>query len=80
LIQKHENRLIQHINLQLPGDIESEASIIEVRKGIQEKIRFGCPHCNSDEIVGHGKLKEERGTNAGHAIRPLTTLLIFRNN
>jgi len=50
-------KLIHYINLQLPQVSDGETSVIEVRKGIQEKSRFACPHCNSDEIVGHGKYK-----------------------
>lgn len=57
LSSEAREKLIYHINLQLPQGFESEASVMEVRKGIQEKIRFACPHCSSDTVVGHGTYK-----------------------
>jgi len=57
LAPEAREKLIHYINLQLPQGSESEASVMEVRKGIQEKSRFACPHCSSDVIVGHGTYK-----------------------
>ena len=57
LAPEAHKKLIHYVNLQLPQGSDSETSVIEVRKGIQEKSRFACPHCNSDEIVGHGRYK-----------------------
>lgn len=49
--------LITSISNMLPEKQVENASIIEFRKEIQEKNRFACPNCNSDNIVGHGNFK-----------------------
>ena len=51
----HEQKqLVKRINLNLNDSQDSVAKIIEVRKGHQEKEKFTCPHCSSEEVVGHG--------------------------
>lgn len=49
--------LLSSINKMVPNNHSTNASIFECRKDIQEKIRFACPHCGGDDIVGHGKFK-----------------------
>ena len=49
-----QEQLIKRINLNLDDSPNSVAQLIEVRRGHQEKEKFTCPHCSSEEIVGHG--------------------------
>ena len=49
-----QEQLIKRINLNLDDSPNSVAQLIEVRHGHQEKEKFTCPHCSSEEIVGHG--------------------------
>ena len=42
--------LITGINKMLPDNHSVNASIIEFRKDIQEKIRFACPQCSGEVI------------------------------
>ena len=54
-LPKHEQeQLIKRISLSLDDSPDSVAQLIEVRHGHQEKEKFICPHCSSEEIVGHG--------------------------
>jgi transposase-like protein len=46
--------LLGHLNTHLIVQEDNEAALIEIRKSHQEKNGFGCPHCSSDNIVGHG--------------------------
>jgi transposase-like protein len=49
-----QKQLVQRINLNLNDSQDSVAQIIEVRKSHQEKEKFTCSHCCSEEVVGHG--------------------------
>jgi hypothetical protein len=63
--------LIMSINKMLPNKQEENATLLEFRKDIQEKIRFACPYCGCDNIVGHGNFKGRKDINATIAKRPL---------
>jgi len=49
--------LRERINKMTTDQQLSNVSYLELRKGVQEKIRFACPHCDSDNIVGHGNFQ-----------------------
>jgi len=49
-----QEQLVKRINLNLDNSPDSVAELIEVRHSQQEKEKFTCPHCSSEEIVGHG--------------------------
>ena len=54
-LPKHEQeQLVKRINMNLNDSQDSVAQIIEVRQGHQEKEKFTCPYCSSEEVVGHG--------------------------
>jgi len=58
LLSKVEQQmLISRINIELDGSQDSIAQLIEVRKELQEKEKFVCPHCESEKIIGHGNYK-----------------------
>jgi transposase-like protein len=58
LLPKHEQeQLVKRINIELDDSPGSVAQLIEVRQTIQQKDKFTCPHCNGEEIVGHGNYK-----------------------
>jgi len=52
-----QEQLVKRINLNLDNSQDSVAQIVEVRQGHQEKEKFTCPHCASEEVVGHGNYK-----------------------
>jgi transposase-like protein len=52
-----QEQLVKRINLELDGSQDSVAQLIEVRNNNQQKDKFTCPHCNGEEIVGHGNYK-----------------------
>jgi transposase-like protein len=55
LLSKQEReQLVKSINTNLEDSPDSVAKLIEVKHKLQEKDKFACPHCNSEEIVGHG--------------------------
>lgn len=57
LSKKEQQMLINSLNLELDDSTDSIAQLIEVRQDLQEKEKFTCPHCESDNIVGHGNYK-----------------------
>lgn len=48
------------LNQMLQSDIKGEASLIEVRKNIQQHSPINCPHCKSETIVGYGKYRDRK--------------------
>ena len=55
LLPKHEQeQLVKRINLNLDNTLDSVAQLIEVRHNHQEREKFMCPHCSSEEVLGHG--------------------------
>lgn len=55
LLPKHEQeQLVKRINLNLDNTLDSVAQLIEVRHNHQEREQFMCPHCSSEEVLGHG--------------------------
>lgn len=54
LAPDNRQQLIYQINKLLPTKKENEAALIEIRKIHQEKSGFLCPHCKSDNVIGHG--------------------------
>lgn len=57
LPKSEQEMLISRINMELVNSEDSVAQLIEVRKELQEKEKFACPHCESDKIIGHGNYK-----------------------
>jgi transposase-like protein len=54
LTKTEQEQLICSINRNLEDTVDSVAKLIEVKANLREKEKFVCPHCNSEEIVGHG--------------------------
>ena len=54
LPKPEQEQIVRSINMNLEDSEDSVARLIEVRQGLQEKEKFVCPHCTSEEIVGHG--------------------------
>ncbi len=52
-----QEKLVKRINLGLEDSGDSIAQLIEVRQRQQEKEEFICPHCQGEDIVGHGNYK-----------------------
>lgn len=52
-----QEKLVKRINLGLEDSEDSIAQLIEVRQRHQEKEEFICPHCQGEDIVGHGNYK-----------------------
>lgn len=60
LSKQEQEQLIKSINMNLNNSTDSVARLIEVKHKLQEKEKFACPHCNSDEIVGHGNYQNRK--------------------
>lgn len=54
LSKLEQEQLVKRINLNLDNSLDSVAQLIEVRHNHQEREKFMCPHCSSEEILGHG--------------------------
>jgi len=54
LSKQEQEQLVKSINMNLENSPDSVAKLIEVKHKLQEKEKFVCPHCKSEEIVGHG--------------------------
>jgi len=54
LAPENRQQLIYQLNKLLPNKTENDAAMIEIRKSLQEKNGFLCPHCGSDNMIGHG--------------------------
>lgn len=54
LSKLEQEQIVRNINKNLEDSGDTVAKLIEVRHGLQEKEEFVCPHCTSEEIVGHG--------------------------
>jgi transposase-like protein len=54
LSKQEQEQLVRRINISLEDTPDSVAKLVEVKQKLQEKEKFACPHCQSEEIVGHG--------------------------
>lgn len=54
LSKLEQEQIVKSINSNLKDTPGSVAKLIEIKQGLQEKDKFCCPHCSSEEIVGHG--------------------------
>ncbi len=52
-----QKQFILRMNKELEESVASNAEILEIRKENQAKGKFTCPHCSSEEIIGHGNYK-----------------------
>lgn len=57
LSKQEQEQLVKSINTNLEVSPDSIANLIEVKHKLQDKNKFACPHCNSEEIVGHGNFQ-----------------------
>jgi transposase-like protein len=57
LSKQEQKQLVKSINTSLEDSPDSIANLIEVKHKLQDKDKFACPHCNSEEIVGHGNFQ-----------------------
>ncbi len=57
LPKSEQEQLFSRINLELDDSSDSLSQLVEVRGRHQEKEKFTCPNCESEEIVGHGNYK-----------------------
>jgi len=57
LPKSEQEHLVNRINMGIEDTPDSIAHLIEVRQGLQEKEKFTCPHCENENIVGHGNYK-----------------------
>jgi transposase-like protein len=57
LPKSEQEMLVNRINIELVNPKDSIAQLIEVRKELQEREKFVCPHCDSEKIIGHGNYK-----------------------
>jgi len=53
-----QESIIFSLNRMLQSDVKNEATIMEVRKNIQQNSPTSCPHCNSETIVGYGRYRD----------------------
>ncbi len=57
-LSKHDQEeFFKRINSELDDTIDSTSQLMEVKKAQQQKNKFTCPHCKSENIVGHGNYK-----------------------
>jgi transposase-like protein len=54
LPKQEQEQLVRRVNMELEDSSDSIAQLIEVRSNHQEKHKFTCPHCNGEDILGHG--------------------------
>ena len=57
LTKSEQAEVIKGINQELEENAKSLAHLIEVRKDIQEKDKFSCPHCQSEDVISHGNYR-----------------------
>jgi transposase-like protein len=50
--------ILDRLNKLLKADVKEEATLIEVRKDLQQQTPISCPHCKSESIVGYGKYRD----------------------
>jgi transposase-like protein len=54
LTKQDQEELWRRVNQDLEDTTDSIAQVMEIKKVQQEKVIFKCPHCNSEDVVGHG--------------------------
>jgi transposase-like protein len=52
--------IIARLNQMLPSDQNGEATLIEVKKDIQQHFPINCPHCESEAIIGNGNYRDRK--------------------
>ena len=57
LSKASQSELMKEINKSLTESTNSLAHLIEIRKDIQEKEKFTCPHCDSEKVISHGNYR-----------------------
>lgn len=57
LPKQEQEQLVKRINSELVDSSDSVAQLLEIRQNHQQKDKFICPHCNGEDIVGHGNYK-----------------------
>lgn len=57
LASEDREQLFTHYNQQNKTVKEPESSLLEIRRKVQEKKKFVCPHCNCSDIIGHGNYR-----------------------
>ena len=55
-----QSAIIAKINQLLQSNVNGKATMIEVRKNIQQNYPISCPHCKSETIVGYGKYRDRK--------------------
>lgn len=69
-----QERLINRINMELSDTPDSVANLIEVRNNLQEKEKFTCPHCDGEDVIGHGNYKGVKRYKCKSCIRTFNDL------
>jgi len=52
-----QKALLIRLNELFHSDVNAEATMLEIRKDIQQQSGLTCPHCDSESIYGHGKYR-----------------------
>ncbi len=52
--------IIISLNRMLQSGVKDRATVLEVRKNIQQKSPINCPHCKSETIVGYGRYRDRK--------------------
>jgi len=58
--------IFDQLNQMLNSEVKGEATLIEVRKNIQQHTPVSCPHCKSETIVGYGKYRDSKRYKCKH--------------
>lgn len=54
LPKEEQEQLVRSINKNLEDTPDSVAKMVEIKHNLQQKEKFVCPHCSSENIIGHG--------------------------
>jgi len=57
LTKADQDKLLHKLNTELTDTDCSSAQLIEIRRDQQQRNKFTCPHCKSEDVVGHGNYK-----------------------